>query len=141
MFDHAVVGEKFVELSEKFNVTLATQSSIEKIFSLVQGESGMFNFFRKSLYCHFSIENSTVSHHWSGAISITTFAAGDDELFILQLYLTYLRRCFNTIRERVSFHLAMPKVCFVEFQYTNPFVFKLNFTGSCGDKCSCSSPE
>jgi N-acetyllactosaminide beta-1,3-N-acetylglucosaminyltransferase len=39
VFDFAVVGEKFVELSEKLNVTLATQSSIEKIFSLVQGES------------------------------------------------------------------------------------------------------
>jgi beta-1,4-glucuronyltransferase 1 len=39
VFDSAVVGEKFVELSEKFNVTLATQSSIEKIFSLVQGKS------------------------------------------------------------------------------------------------------
>lgn len=38
VFDFAVVGEKFVELSDKLNVTLATQSSIEKIFSLVQGE-------------------------------------------------------------------------------------------------------
>lgn len=38
VFDFAVVGEKFAELSEKFNVTLATQSSIEKIFSLVQGK-------------------------------------------------------------------------------------------------------
>lgn len=37
VFDYAVVGEKFVELSERINVTLATQSSIEKIFSLVQG--------------------------------------------------------------------------------------------------------
>lgn len=38
VFDFAVVGEKFAELSGKLNVTLATQSSIEKIFSLVQGE-------------------------------------------------------------------------------------------------------
>lgn len=38
VFDFAVVGEKFVELSDQLNVTLATQSSIEKIFSLVQGE-------------------------------------------------------------------------------------------------------
>lgn len=56
-----------------------------------------------------SLSFHTVSHHWSGPISIVVFAAGDDELFILQLYLTYLRRCFNTIRERVSFHLAVPK--------------------------------
>jgi beta-1,4-glucuronyltransferase 1 len=52
---------------------------------------------------------STVSHHWSGAISATVFAAGDDELYLLQIYLTYLRRCFKTIRERVSFHLSFPK--------------------------------
>jgi beta-1,4-glucuronyltransferase 1 len=37
------------------------------------------------------------------------YAAGDDELYLLQLYLTYLRRCYRTIRERVSFHLALPK--------------------------------
>lgn len=38
VFDFAVQGERFTELSERLNVTLATQSSIEKIFSLVQGE-------------------------------------------------------------------------------------------------------
>lgn len=27
----------------------------------------------------------------------------------MQIYLTYLRRCFKTIRERVAFHLALPK--------------------------------
>ncbi|CRL06689.1 CLUMA_CG019439, isoform A [Clunio marinus] len=86
IFDYGVVGEKFVELSRKLNVTLATQSSIEKIFSLVQ-----------------------VSHHWSGAISATVYAAGDDELYLLQLYLTYLRHCFTTIRERIAFHLVIPK--------------------------------
>lgn len=51
----------------------------------------------------------TVSHHWSGPISTVVYAAGDDELYLLQLYLTYLRRCYRTIRERVSFHLAIPK--------------------------------
>lgn len=50
-----------------------------------------------------------VSHHWSGAISAAVYAAGDDELYLLQLYLTYLRRCFKTIRERVSFHLVLPR--------------------------------
>ena len=38
VFDFVIHGEKFAELSEKLNVTLATQSSIEKIFSLVQGK-------------------------------------------------------------------------------------------------------
>lgn len=37
VFDFAIHGEKFTELSEKLNVTLATQSSVEKIYSLVQG--------------------------------------------------------------------------------------------------------
>lgn len=44
LFDFAILGEKFVEMSEKVNVTLATQSSIEKIFSLVQGNFVMFAF-------------------------------------------------------------------------------------------------
>jgi beta-1,4-glucuronyltransferase 1 len=38
VYDFVILGEKFVEMSGKLNVTLATQSSIEKIFSLVQGE-------------------------------------------------------------------------------------------------------
>ena len=47
VFDYAVVGEKFADLTEKYSVCLATQSSLEKIYSLVQ-----------------------VSHHWTGPISI-----------------------------------------------------------------------
>ncbi|KAL7047237.1 hypothetical protein ACKWTF_002836 [Chironomus riparius] len=86
VFDFVIHGEKFTELSDKLNVTLATQSSIEKIFSLVQ-----------------------VSHHWSGPISIAVYVAGDDELYLLQVYLTFLRYCYVTIRERVAFHLTFPK--------------------------------
>lgn len=37
------------------------------------------------------------------------YAAGDDELHLLQIYLSYLRYCFKPIRERVSFHLVIPK--------------------------------
>jgi hypothetical protein len=37
------------------------------------------------------------------------YVAGDDEMYLLQVYLSYLRYCFATIRERVSFHLAFPK--------------------------------
>lgn len=86
IFDFAAVGEQFTELSDRYNVCLATQSSVEKIFSLVQ-----------------------VSHHWTASISVAIYSAGDDELYIVQLYLSYLRHCFKTIRERVSFHLAYPK--------------------------------
>lgn len=86
IFDFAVVGEKFSELTERYSVCLATQSSIEKIYSLVQ-----------------------VAHHWTGPISCAIFTAGDDELYVMQLYLSYLRHCFKPIRERVSFHLVFPK--------------------------------
>lgn len=85
-FDFAVVGERFKELSEEYVVCLATQGSLEKLYSLVQ-----------------------VAHHFSGPISAAIFAAGDDELYLLQLYITYLRKCYPAIRDSVSFHLAIPK--------------------------------
>ncbi|CAD7077698.1 unnamed protein product [Hermetia illucens] len=85
-FDFAIVGEKFSELSEQFAVCLATQSSLERLDSLVQ-----------------------VADHWTGPISVAVFAAGDDEFQLLQLYVTYLRKCFPAVRENVSFHLAFPK--------------------------------
>lgn len=85
-FDFAVIGERFIELSEKYTVCLATQSSLEKLYSLVQ-----------------------VASHWSGPISAALFAAGNDELYLLQLYISYLRKCYPAIREGVSFHLTYPK--------------------------------
>ncbi|XP_058067397.1 beta-1,4-glucuronyltransferase 1 [Anopheles bellator] len=86
IFDYAVVGERFPELSGAYTVCLATQASLEKIYSLVQ-----------------------VAHHWSGPLSAAIFAAGNDELYLVQLYLSYLRSCFRPIRERVSFHLVLPR--------------------------------
>lgn len=85
-FDFAVVGERYTELSTQYTVCLATQTSIERLFSLVQ-----------------------VAHHWSGPISASLFAAGNDELYLLQLYVSYLRRCYPVIRDGVSFHLTYPK--------------------------------
>lgn len=85
-FDFAVTGERFKELSDEYVVCLATQSSVEKLYSLVQ-----------------------VAHHFSGPISAAVYAAGDDELNLLQLYVTYLRKCYPAIRDSVSFHLAIPK--------------------------------
>ncbi|CAG2054209.1 unnamed protein product [Timema podura] len=84
-FDFAIVGDKFVTLSERFTVCLATQSSLEKMHSLVQ-----------------------VAHHWSGAISAAIFAASD-EFKLLEWYVGYLRKCFPLVRERVSFHLMFSK--------------------------------
>lgn len=85
LFDFALPGDQYAELSEKYSVCLATQSSLEKLQSLVQ-----------------------VAHHWSGPISAAVFAAGD-EYPLLQLYIAFLRRCFPVVRDRVSFHLAYPK--------------------------------
>ncbi|XP_052129552.1 uncharacterized protein LOC127750912, partial [Frankliniella occidentalis] len=36
MFDHAMVGGRFAELSAEYKVTLATQTSLERLHSLVQ---------------------------------------------------------------------------------------------------------
>ncbi|PSN56389.1 hypothetical protein C0J52_13989 [Blattella germanica] len=85
LFDFALPGERYAELSDKYSVCLATQSSLEKLQSLVQ-----------------------VAHHWTGPISAAVFAAGD-EYPLLQLYIAFLRRCFPVVRDRVSFHLAYPK--------------------------------
>lgn len=85
-FDFAVIGDHFDALSKEYVVSLATQSSIERLYSLVH-----------------------VSLNWNGPISAALYVAGNDELYLMQLYLTYLRNCFLSIREQVTFHLAIPK--------------------------------
>ncbi|XP_075234246.1 beta-1,4-glucuronyltransferase 1 isoform X2 [Lycorma delicatula] len=86
MFDGAVVGEKYGDVSQKYSVCLATQSSIEKMYSIVE-----------------------VSQHWTGPISVALFAAGDMEYKLMKGYVKYLRRCYSTVRERVIFHVMFPK--------------------------------
>lgn len=86
IFEFVVIGDRFAEITEQYKVCLATQSSIERLGPLVQ-----------------------VAHHWTGPISVAIFAAGNDELYLLQIYLTFLRKCYPDIRERVSFHLAYPR--------------------------------
>lgn len=85
-FDFASIGNRFDELSTEYNVCLATQSSLERLYSLV-----------------------SVAHHWNGPISLAVFVAGNDELYLLQLYLSYLQNCFAPIRDAVTIHLAYPK--------------------------------
>jgi N-acetyllactosaminide beta-1,3-N-acetylglucosaminyltransferase len=72
VFDFVIHGEKFTELSEKLNVTLATQSSIEKIFSLVQGKCRFGCYYDFCIIYFFppTTPHSIVSHHWTGAISV-----------------------------------------------------------------------
>lgn len=86
IFDFALVGEKFEQLSEKYLVTLATQTSVERLHFLTQ-----------------------VTKHWTGPLSVAVFASGADEFRILQHYITYLRLCYDNIRDNISWHLAMPR--------------------------------
>lgn len=85
-FDFAVTGDRFGDLSQKYVVCLATQSSLERLSSLVE-----------------------VSYHWTGSISVALFVAGNDELHLMQIYVSYLRNCYPAIRDRVTFHLTYPQ--------------------------------
>lgn len=85
-FDFASIGQRFDDLSTEYSVCLATQSSLERLYSLV-----------------------SVAEHWNGPISLAVFVAGNDELYLLQLYLSYLQNCFAAIRDAVTIHLAYPK--------------------------------
>ncbi|XP_055313748.1 beta-1,4-glucuronyltransferase 1 isoform X2 [Sitodiplosis mosellana] len=84
-FDFAAVGNRYDDLTKKYKVCLATQSSLERLYSLV-----------------------SVASHWTGPISLAVYVAGDDELYLLQLYLSYLQNCFASIRDAVTIHLAYP---------------------------------
>jgi N-acetyllactosaminide beta-1,3-N-acetylglucosaminyltransferase len=75
-------GNKFVELSGKYTVSIATQSSLERLHSIVE-----------------------VSQHWTGPISLAVFVAGE-EFPLTKLYITYLRHCFYHVKDQISFHLA-----------------------------------
>lgn len=61
LLDHFWVGPSFLRLSRSFTVCLATQSSLEKLSSIVQ-----------------------VARNWAGPISAALYAAGDDEYRLLR---------------------------------------------------------
>uniref|UniRef100_A0A1A9V6I4 Beta-1,4-glucuronyltransferase 1 n=1 Tax=Glossina austeni TaxID=7395 RepID=A0A1A9V6I4_GLOAU len=85
IIDFALIGEQYEQASAKSLVCLATQSSVERVYSLAEA-----------------------SKQWQGPISVAVFVAGSDEFSILQYYVTYLRLCFDFIRSNVTFHLAFP---------------------------------
>lgn len=86
LYDNIVVGDKYSLLNELYKTCLATQSSLEKISSLIE-----------------------VSSHWNGPISLATFAASGEELNAVLLYILYLRKCDTKIKDKVAFHLAVVK--------------------------------
>lgn len=61
IFDNVFVGDRYIHLSNRYNICLATQSSIDKLDSL-----------------------SEVAQHWSGPISLAVYVADDDEFSLLQ---------------------------------------------------------
>lgn len=69
---------RYADLSQKFKICLATQSSLERLFSLVQ-----------------------VSHQWAGPISVALFLASPDELKIARAYVKFIRLCYASVREKV----------------------------------------
>ena len=75
-------GDKFLELSKKYTVSIATQSSLEKLHSIVE-----------------------MSRHWTGPISLAVFVAGE-EFRLTELYISYLRQCFPHVKDQISFHVA-----------------------------------
>ncbi|KAL3276639.1 hypothetical protein HHI36_012011 [Cryptolaemus montrouzieri] len=85
-FDNSFVGTQFINLSKQHRTCIATQSSLEKIHSIIQ-----------------------VANHWDGPISLAGFSSGDEEFNNLLLYVLYLRECFPKIREKVNFHFAFPR--------------------------------
>ena len=85
-FDAALVGSQYSELSDKSKVCLATQSSLEKLHSLVQ-----------------------VVHQWQGPISMGLYVSGDEEFEVAQKYLEFMQRCYSSVRERVVFSILVPK--------------------------------
>jgi N-acetyllactosaminide beta-1,3-N-acetylglucosaminyltransferase len=95
-------GNKFLELSKKYTVSIATQSSLEKLLSIVE-----------------------VSRHWTGPISLAVFVAGE-EFRLTGLYISYLRQCFPHVKDQISFHLAFS----LDYPPTNgpnpPFDYKQN---------------
>ena len=82
--DHAVVGDKFSTLSQSLGVTLATQSSVDRLHWLAHS-----------------------SKTWSGPISVAVFVP-DQEFDIAQAYISFLRSCFQPVRDNVVFSLVHP---------------------------------
>lgn len=85
LFDFALIGDAYEESSLKGLVCLATQTSVERLLSVAE-----------------------VAKKWLGPISVAVFVSSDDEFVILKHYVTYLRLCFDFVRENVTFHLAFP---------------------------------
>lgn len=84
-YDNVFVGTNFMELSKIHKTCLATQSSLEKLSSIIN-----------------------VISHWEGPISLAVFGAEDEEFNKLLMFVIFLRQCYSKIRNQVNFHFAFP---------------------------------
>ena len=79
-----LVGRKYQQLSSQTGVTVATQTSVERLHWLVES-----------------------SNTWQGPMSVVVFVP-DKEFDVAQLYISYLRSCFTNIRDKVAWSLVHP---------------------------------
>jgi len=79
-----IKGEAWAELSQKRQVCLGAQTSLDRLDQLVE-----------------------LASTWTGPMSIAVFAPAQ-ELPLAQRYLDYLRRCHRSISKQVAFHLVYP---------------------------------
>ncbi|XP_026745201.1 beta-1,4-glucuronyltransferase 1-like [Trichoplusia ni] len=84
LFDNAVVGDTYSEVSSNYHVCLATQSSIERLHELLR-----------------------TAAHWTGPISVAVLVAGE-ELRLLRGFTTWLFRCQPEIYSRIALHVTIP---------------------------------
>lgn len=84
LYDYAVVGEMYTDLSSNSKVALATQSSADRLAELLK-----------------------IAAHWTGPISVAVFVVGE-ELKWLKIFLTWLYRCKPQMFSKISVHLVMP---------------------------------
>ncbi|XP_017868622.1 PREDICTED: beta-1,4-glucuronyltransferase 1 [Drosophila arizonae] len=84
--DFAVVGEQYTESSKISLICLATQSSVERLYSLPQ-----------------------VAANWIGPMSVALFSAGNEEYIVLKYFVTYMRLCFPNVKANATFHILFPQ--------------------------------
>uniref|UniRef100_A0A6A7G5F3 Beta-1,4-glucuronyltransferase 1 n=1 Tax=Hirondellea gigas TaxID=1518452 RepID=A0A6A7G5F3_9CRUS len=84
-YDHVYTGPNYRTLSSSAVVCLATQTSVDRLYWLIQA-----------------------ARHWSEPVSIAVFTP-DIEYGIARIYFQYLMACFPLIGDRVTVHFTYPK--------------------------------
>lgn len=85
IYDHFRLGSDWENLREKYNICIATQSTLERLYWLPQ-----------------------LLEHWSGPLSLALHLTSVEEWLIFNLFNCYLSRCHPSYKERVALHLSFP---------------------------------